>query len=733
LGAGRVNAYNAVNTGTPPPVANFSGSPTSGCAPLAVSFTDQSTGDITSWSWDFGDGGTSTQQNPSHTYNSGGQYTVSLTVTGPGGSDTNTKTNYITVNVGPTADFSGSPTSGVEPLTVSFTDLSTGGATSWSWDFGDGGTSTQQNPSHTYNTAGTYTVSLTATNSCGSDTNTKTDYITVNPCNAPVAGFVGSPTSGDAPLAVNFTDQSTNSPTSWSWDFGDGGTSTQQNPSYTYNTAGTYTVTLISTNSCGSDTATKVDYITVTNPPCNLPVADFVGSPTSGDAPLAVNFTDQTTNSPTSWSWDFGDGGTSTQQNPSYTYNTAGTYTVTLIATNSCGSDTATKVDYITVTNPPVSGVIGEVGKIVRNQTGAGADWYTVNLNNTYTNPVVVMHGLSYNGGDPTHLRVRNVTSTSFQWQMEEWDYKDGNHTTETCPYIVMEAGAKTFDDGTLAQAGTVSAATSWVTVTFPQAFASTPTLLTGVASQNDPAACVTRTRNLSATGFQIKVQEEEAADGVHSAETVAWVAVEQGSGSNNSVPYLASRTSNSVQNSWYTISFSPAFSQTPIFLCFDDTYHGGNTCGTRYNNLDATSVDVKIEEEKSKDSEVYHVAEVVSYLAWGSAGNIYGQSSVASFGNNANIQLADNEQPSTFKLTQNYPNPFNPTTSISFTLPQSAHVTLDIYNVQGQRVARLANGVLDTGEHILEWDASHNSSGIYFYRLTVDNRVETKKMILLK
>ncbi len=162
------------------PVANFSATPTTGPAPLTVAFTDLSTGDPTSWLWDFGDSGTSTQQHPSHTYADVDSYTVSLTATNILGSDTEIKENYIAVGAPTTvADFSATPTTGPAPLTVTFTDLSTGDPTSWLWDFGDSGTSTQQHPSHTYADVGTCTVSLTATNIFGSDTEIKTDYVTV--------------------------------------------------------------------------------------------------------------------------------------------------------------------------------------------------------------------------------------------------------------------------------------------------------------------------------------------------------------------------------------------------------------------------------------------------------------------------------------------------------------------------------------------------------------------------
>ena len=168
--------------GANPPGAAFSGSPRSGNAPLQVAFTDQSTGSPTSWSWTFGDGGSSSQPNPSHTYQNPGTYTVSLTVTNTSGSDTETKTNYISVSQAgttPIADFSGTPTSGVAPLTVDFTDLSSNAPTGWGWYFGDGGSSNQQNPTHTYQSPGIYDVTMSCANVFGTDTITKTAYIQV--------------------------------------------------------------------------------------------------------------------------------------------------------------------------------------------------------------------------------------------------------------------------------------------------------------------------------------------------------------------------------------------------------------------------------------------------------------------------------------------------------------------------------------------------------------------------
>jgi PKD repeat protein len=248
----------------------------------------------------------------------------------------------------PTADFSATPLYGTSPLTVTYTDLSSGEPNAWLWDLGDGTRSEEQDPTHVYTVTGNYTVTLVASNALDTDTRTRASYIIVTEPITPVAAFSASPTSGVAPLAVTFTDESTNDPSAWAWDFGDGGSSTEQHPQYTYDSAGTFTVTLTVSNTAGVDSLTRQNYITVTEPVAP-PVAAFSASPTSGLAPLSVTFTDESTNDPTDWAWDFGDGGSSSEQHPQYTYDNAGTFAVTLTVSNAAGSDTLTMPDYIVV------------------------------------------------------------------------------------------------------------------------------------------------------------------------------------------------------------------------------------------------------------------------------------------------------------------------------------------------------------------------------------------------
>jgi PKD repeat protein len=267
-------------------------------------------------------------------------------------------------------------------LTVQFTDQSTGSITSWLWDFGDGTTSIDPNPSHVYQEAYSYDVSLTVTDLNSSDTETKDRYIKLFIPLVPKADFTREPISINAPMTVQFIDQSTCSATivmrtdgsiyitsiesapyggitTWSWDFGDGTTSTEQNPIHTYQDAGIYTVRLEVVGPGGSDTKTKKDYIHLTMP--SVPVANFTAKPRSGDGPLVVQFTDNSFGHISSRLWDFGDGTTSTEQNPTHTYmyKNIADYTVSLSVTGMGGSDTETKTNYIHLNTPPIYVDIG--------------------------------------------------------------------------------------------------------------------------------------------------------------------------------------------------------------------------------------------------------------------------------------------------------------------------------------------------------------------------------------
>lgn len=249
----------------------------------------------------------------------------------------------------PVADFSADVTTGCDVLVVHFTDLSTNNPDSWQWDFGNSVTSTEQNPAIVYFSSGFYTVTLTATNSSGSDTKIKTDYIRIYV--SPVSNFSANPLSGCAPLTVNFTDLSSADTliTNRLWNFGDGGSDVTQNPTHIYNNSGTFQVSLSITDAHGCSSQKIINnYISV----APQPTASFISSQhQSCWFPLNVDFTSTSTPSAgLSYFWDFGDGDTSTQQNPSHNYISSGSFDVTLIVTgpNGC-SDTVVQNNYTNI------------------------------------------------------------------------------------------------------------------------------------------------------------------------------------------------------------------------------------------------------------------------------------------------------------------------------------------------------------------------------------------------
>ena len=275
------------------------------------------------------------------------------------------------VNQPPTATASVDKASGTAPLTVKFSGSGAdpdGAIAGYSWNFGDGSTSGQQNPTHTYTTPATRTATLTVTDNDGAKATAALAITVAEPANQrPTATISANLVSGPAPLTINFTGSGTDPDgiiASYSWNFGDGETSSQQNPSHTYTTPATCTVVLTVTDNDGA-TKTASLPITVNEPPNQLPTASASANLVSGPAPLTINFTGSGTDPDgiiASYSWNFGDGETSSQQNPSHEYADAGTYIAALIVTD---DKDASATDNLTIS---VSLPIGGIPRLIRFQ-----------------------------------------------------------------------------------------------------------------------------------------------------------------------------------------------------------------------------------------------------------------------------------------------------------------------------------------------------------------------------
>ncbi|MBC7778149.1 MAG: PKD domain-containing protein [Phycisphaerae bacterium] len=327
-----------------------------------IDFTDQSTsdGNIVSWEWDFGDGNTSTEQNPSHTYAGPGAYHVCLTITDDEGCSSHV-CHDVVIHHAPHgvchAEFISHQPDPAQP-TIDFTDQSTsdGIIGTWEWDFGDGNTSNEQNPSHTYSAPGVYLVCLTITDEDGHCTSHVCHHLVIHhaPLHECQAAFAVHQPDPALPT-FDFTDQSTSDGTivSWQWDFGDGNTSNDQNPTHTYSAVGAYLVclTIVDDGGCTSHVCHQI--VVHHTPPGHCHAA-FHASQPNPDHPI-IQFTDLSTSDGgiDAWEWDFGDGNTSTEQNPTHTYAAPGTYLVCLTIYDDDGGCTSHVCHHIQVNHPP--------------------------------------------------------------------------------------------------------------------------------------------------------------------------------------------------------------------------------------------------------------------------------------------------------------------------------------------------------------------------------------------
>jgi gliding motility-associated-like protein len=371
------------------PTAAFSYS--AGCVNSPIQFTEIVTPGLEnqSWQWNFANGQTSNQQNPSQVFLSSGTYSVVLTVTNPAGCSDDV-TLPVSVNSKPTVNFTSPVTDGCSPLAINFSSTSTTApGSTYQWNFGNGSSASIQNPTYTYGDQGLYDVELivTAPGGC-SDSLTIADYIDV--LSGIVADFSNS--QNCAGLATGFTDlssSSTGATTSWNWNFGNGNSSTLSDPVYVYVDAGTFDVSLIvSTDQGCSDTIVKPVVIE------DKPIVNFAALPAAGCSPLSVTFDDlSTTPLGSTYLWDFGNGDTSSLQNPTEVYVSTANYSVLLQVTTPYGCvDSLLLVDAITMEEHPTAAYL------VSNDTAA-----VPQAQIDFMNESVLSTSVSWSFGDGTY------------------------------------------------------------------------------------------------------------------------------------------------------------------------------------------------------------------------------------------------------------------------------------------------------------------------------------------
>ncbi len=259
-------------------------------------------------------------------------------------------------------------------------------------------------------------------------------------------------------------------------------------------------------------------------------------------------------------------------------------------------------------------GLLMEIG-----DTAVGNNWKRVAFDRVYFNPVVVAKPISSNDAAPAVIRIRNLGGTGFEIRVQEWDYLDDKHANESVSYLVMEAGGYTLSDGKWVEAGKflTDNTHSFEAVSFGQTFNEAPVVLASVTTFNESEAVTGRMRNISATGFEFYMQEQEANPLTHVTEEICFIAWEPSSGVEKGLTFEVEKTENAVTHLEHTIAFTQPFEVFPVFLADIQTNDGQDTANLRWTDKDLYAVDIRIDEEQSRDSEREHTTEVVGYMAF--------------------------------------------------------------------------------------------------------------------
>jgi len=526
--------------------AVITASTTNGPAPLSVGFNaSTSTGTIASYLWDFGDGSTATTQTVNHIYTNAGTYTARLTLTDNVG-QTNTATVAVTAASAPitpatppTAVISSSAATGPAPITVSF-DGSGSTATNatlnaYNWSFGDGGSATGSKVSHAYTTAGTFTATLTVTDSKGQTSEVGTPVIVTAPVvtnKAPQAVISATPISGSAPLTVSFdgggSTDSDGAISSYVWNFGDGSSATGKTVSHTYTTEATFTATLQVTDDKGENGAASVTITAKAEEP-TTEVKMETGEIMVGSDWVRVPLT-------TSFSSPIVIAGP-----PSF--NNSEPCVVRLRNVNSTGFDIRlAEWNYQDGMHPQesVSYLVMEKGRqTLPNGSSVEAGSYagttsfkTVPFSKPFTKaPVVLTTIASANEADTISGRIKSVTTSSFAYYFREQELNKNTHVNETVNYIAWEPGKGTIGSVQFEVANTVKSVTNaWYNTTYQTLFSQAPLLLAGMQTTADTDPTALRLQQVAATGFQVKAEEEtsKSTNITHTAEIIGYLSLNQ-------------------------------------------------------------------------------------------------------------------------------------------------------------------------------------------------------------
>jgi|GEM_PF-2317941 len=269
---------------------------------------------------------------------------------------------------------------------------------------------------------------------------------------------------------------------------------------------------------------------------------------------------------------------------------------------------------------------IGEVGKIYN----LNHNNKTIQLNNSYINPVVFALPLSYKGVDPAIARITDIETDNFSLYLQEADYRDGFHVAESLSYLVLEAGSWELEDGTILEVGNLdtfanaNTAAPWADIDFASDFTATPAILSQVQSDNGAQFVRTRQNSASMDGFELSMEEEEALKSSgHGRESIGWLAIETGTGQWDDLDFQAGHTGKRIDHTWDNINFAQSFDSLPSLFASVATYRNSDPVGLRYNRLGSSSAQIKLEEDRSFDAEIGHTKESVDFLAIAGAGSL--------------------------------------------------------------------------------------------------------------